>query len=29
MAEIKNSYEFMLIVSTKVGEKTKELVEKF
>ncbi len=29
MAEIKNSYEFMLIVSTKVGEKTTELVEKF
>lgn len=29
MAEIKNSYEFMLVVSTKVGEKTTELVEKF
>lgn len=29
MAEIKKSYEFMLIVSTKVGEKTAELVEKF
>lgn len=29
MAEIKNSYEFMLVVSTKVGEKTEELVEKF
>ncbi|MBR2579502.1 MAG: 30S ribosomal protein S6 [Clostridia bacterium] len=29
MAEIKNAYEFMLIVSVKLGEKTEELVNKF
>ncbi|MDO4199933.1 MAG: 30S ribosomal protein S6 [Clostridia bacterium] len=29
MAEIKNAYEFMLLVSVKLGEKTEELVNKF
>ncbi len=29
MAEMKNAYEFMLLVSVKLGEKTEELVNKF
>lgn len=29
MTEIKHSYEYVLAVSVKVGEKTKELIEKF
>lgn len=29
MVEIKHSYEFMLVVSVKVGEKTEEIVNKF
>ncbi len=29
MAELKHSYEFMLVVSVKLGEKTEELINKF
>ncbi len=29
MQEQKNSYEFVLVVSTKVGEKTDEIINKF
>lgn len=29
LAEMKNAYEFMLVVSVKLGEKTEELVNKF
>lgn len=29
MVETKHSYEFMLVVSVKVGEKTEEIVNKF
>ena len=29
MAEIKNSYEFMLVLSVKLGEKSEELLNKF
>lgn len=29
LADIKHSYEFVLVVSVKVGEKTEELVNKF
>lgn len=29
MVEMKHSYEFMLVVSVKVGEKTEEIVDKF
>lgn len=29
MANLKHSYEFMLVLSVKVGEKTEELVNKF
>lgn len=29
MVKLKNSYEFVLVVSVKVGEKTEEIVNKF
>lgn len=29
MVELKNSYEFMLVASVKVGEKTEEIINKF
>jgi len=29
LAEIKNAYEFMLVISVKLGEKTEELINKF
>ena len=29
MAEIKNAYEFVLVASVKIGEKTEELINKF
>ncbi len=29
MADVKHSYEFVLVVSVKVGEKTEELINKF
>ena len=29
MADLKHSYEFMLVLSVKVGEKTEELLNKF
>ena len=29
MAEMKNAYEFVLVVSVKLGEKTEELINKF
>lgn len=29
MTEIKHSYEFMLVLSAKLGEKTEELINKF
>ena len=29
MSEIKNAYEFVLVVSVKLGEKTEEIIEKF
>lgn len=29
MSEIKNAYEFVLVVSVKLGEKTEEIIDKF